>query len=187
MELNREQIIKALERNMRISIDLCYDCPRITYSQLREALALIKELTHERTDHLSLIDAKDVIINDLNEKHNRLIEENERLAKQCGEIIVECDKRDAERLKQVAELTKENERLKSVEFTCGFVKPHKVLECPIFDEITRARADTAREIFEEIEKYVEVALMNGHIETPILCIGYGTFAELKKKYLEESK
>lgn len=45
----------------------------------------------------------------------------------------------------------------------------------------------AREIFAEIEKCVEVALMNGHIETPILCIGHGTFAELKKKYTGEQK
>lgn len=41
----------------------------------------------------------------------------------------------------------------------------------------------ASDIFEEIEKHSEVALMNGHIETPILCIGFGVFAELKKKYL----
>ena len=50
--------------------------------------------------------------------------------------------------------------------------------------IAEAKQEVAREIFEEIEKYVEVALMNGHIETPILCIGHGTFAELKKKYTE---
>ena len=43
-------------------------------------------------------------------------------------------------------------------------------------------ARLAREIFEEIEKFLEVALMNGHIETPILCIGFGTFFELKKKH-----
>ena len=47
------------------------------------------------------------------------------------------------------------------------------------------KAEVAREIFEEIEKHCEVALMNGHIETPILCIGFDVLAELKKKYTEE--
>ena len=48
-----------------------------------------------------------------------LTEDVERVSKQCGNIIVECDERDAERLKQVGEyaakvkeLTEENERLK---------------------------------------------------------------------------
>lgn len=43
-------------------------------------------------------------------------------------------------------LTEENEKLKSAEFTCGFIKPHKVLECPIFDEIERTKADTVRDM-----------------------------------------
>ena len=55
MELNAEQIKKALERNIRVSMALAYDCPRITYSKLKDALALInsqeqkiKELTEEK-------------------------------------------------------------------------------------------------------------------------------------------
>ena len=44
-------------------------------------------------------------------------------------------------------------------------------------------SEVAEEIFAEIEKCSEVALMNGHIETPILCIGFGVLAELKKKYI----
>lgn len=51
----------------------------------------------------------------------------------------------------IEQLTEENERLKSVEFTCGFIKPHKVLECPIFDEIVKAKADTVREMQERIK------------------------------------
>lgn len=47
----------------------------------------------------------------------------------------------------------------------------------------RKSTDLAEEIFAEIEKCSEVALMNGHIETPILCIGFGVLAELKKKYI----
>jgi hypothetical protein len=49
----------------------------------------------------------------------------------------------------------------------------------------RKSTDLAEEIFAEIEKCSEVALMNGHIETPILCIGFGVLAELKKKYIGE--
>lgn len=84
-ELNREQIIKDLECSVAGD---CYPCP---YAEIgagcrdrmcEDALALIKELT----------------------------EDVERLRKQCGEAIVECDERDAERLKQVAELTKEVEQ-----------------------------------------------------------------------------
>lgn len=52
----------------------------------------------------------------------------------------------------INELTVENERLKSVEFTCGFVKPHKVLECPIFDEIEKAKADTVRKFAERLKE-----------------------------------
>ena len=64
---------------------------------------------------------------------------------------------------------------------------HSIIDsCTAFKSEADLRAEVAMEIFEEIEKYVEVALMNGHIETPILCIGHSTFAELKKKYTEET-
>lgn len=46
-----------------------------------------------------------------------LTKDNKRLSKQCGEIIVECDERDAERLMQIAELTEENERLRNRNIT----------------------------------------------------------------------
>ena len=59
-----------------------------------------------------------------------------------------------------------------------------IVAIELYDNGYRKASEVAREIFEEIEKVVEVALMNGHIETPILCIGHGTFAELKKKYTE---
>ena len=48
----------------------------------------------------------------------------------------------------------------------------------------RKASEVAMEIFAEIEKCSEVSLMNGHIETPILCIGFGVLAKLKKKYEE---
>ena len=62
---------------------------------------------------------------------------------------IECSSLTISALALIKELTEENERLKSVEFTCGFVKPHKVLECPIFDEIANAKANTLREVQEK--------------------------------------
>ena len=61
----------------------------------------------------------------------------------------------AEWLEELVRLREENERLKSVEFTCGFIKPHKVLECPIFDEIVKAKADTVREMQERFSSLLE--------------------------------
>lgn len=97
MELNAEQVIKALKVCGEYTHGTtCNSCPymhieladnEICSNRLsQDALALIKQLT----------------------------EDVERVRKQCGEIIVECDERDAERLKQVAELTKENEDLKAI-------------------------------------------------------------------------
>lgn len=65
-----------------------------------------------------------------------------------AELCQDAIMRDA--LSLIKELTEENERLKSVEFTCGFIKPHKVLECPIFDEVARTKADTVREMQERL-------------------------------------
>ncbi len=79
MELNREQIVKALECCSKHP-PRCRACPYqgmpcCTNEHRKDALTLIKQLT------------ADV----------------ERVSKQCGEIIVECDERDAERLKEVAD------------------------------------------------------------------------------------
>ena len=54
-----------------------------------------------------------------------------------------------------------------------FYNDSLVLAERLYNAGYRKASDVAREIFEEIEKYSEVALMNGHIETPILCIGFG--------------
>ena len=71
----------------------------------------------------------------------QIIKELEGLA-----TFVTCPEYIKDALALIKELTEENERLKSVEFTCGFIKPHKVLECPIFDEIAKTKADTLQEI-----------------------------------------
>ena len=67
--------------------------------------------------------------------------------------IIKCKELYADSIALIKQLTEENERLKSVEFTCGFVKPHKVLECPIFDEIERTKADTVRKMQERLKNY----------------------------------
>ena len=160
MELNREQIIMALECCGEYTHGTtCNNCPymliELTDNDIcsnrmsRDALSLIKELT----------------------------EDVERLRKQCGEIIVECDERDAERLKQVAELTAENERLRAdvaKEFTCVFGKPHKVSDCPITDEIAKAKADTVRKMQER--------LMQKILENTV---GNDSFAYFLKGYIDQ--
>ncbi len=135
MKLNREQIIKALEC---CASEGCETCPYSRMPTLANcvlftmgnALALIKELT----------------------------EDVERVAKQCAEIIVECDERDAERLKEVADLKaiaeqyqkqfedcyEENERLTTscteLEQVCKKWQGRLNIEC----EYTRA--DTVRKM-----------------------------------------
>lgn len=53
--------------------------------------------------------------------------------------------------------------------------------------IDKIKAEVAREIFAEIEKYSEVSHWNGLLGNPVLCIGVGTLAELKKKYTEKKE
>ena len=93
MELNREQIVKALE-HCGSDEGTCEGCP---YCVKRKDGALLP--CHITADALALI--------------RELTDSLDRVQKQCGEIIVECDERDAERLKQVARLTKEKERAKA--------------------------------------------------------------------------
>ena len=54
----------------------------------------------------------------------------------------------------IRELIDENELLKagiSTEFTCVFGTPHKVGDCPIDEEVAKAKADTVREMAERIK------------------------------------
>ena len=91
-------------------------------------------------------------------KHAREVAENR--TDLCEECRAEHEQL-AEWLEELVRLREENERLKSVEFTCGFIKPHKVLECPIFDEIVITKADTARTILSELRKvaFVDATFM----------------------------
>lgn len=127
MKLNAEQVKKALERDIRISMALNYECPRITYSKLRDSLALI---------------------NSQEQRIKELTKDVERVAKQCGEIIVECDERDAERLKQVAKLTEENERLRAIP-----EQLHKEMSERIVEERKIERKLAVRKMQERLDKH----------------------------------
>jgi hypothetical protein len=48
-----------------------------------------------------------------------------------------------------------------------------------------SKSEVAREIFEEIEKYSELAFKKGYYHTQLLCIGCAVFDGLKKKYTGE--
>lgn len=131
MELKRDEIVKALERDIRISIDLNYECPRITYSKLRDALALIEELTEENE---SLKQA-------MEHEHASFMETFGEYGKKCEELIKEVAKRETEynelyelttdEIKSLyadkAKLTEENERLKN-QITFQVVLPDEKME-----------------------------------------------------------
>ena len=69
------------------------------------------------------------------------------------------------------------------EFTCFVGDPHKVEHCPYLDEIEKAKAEVAMEIFEEIEK-IKKEYASGDIDGNEL---YVRLYLLKKKYTEENK
>ena len=83
----------------------------------------------------------------------------------------------------IRELTEENELLKagiSTEFTCIFGAPHKVRDCPVNDEIARAKAETVREMAERVKKKINEINMN-------LCGVYPFIDQIAKEMLEEDQ
>lgn len=83
----------------------------------------------------------------------------------------------------IKELAEKNERLRAdiaKEFTCVFGQPHKVTDCPIDDEIAKAKADTAREIFKEFDRLMENNEVYFHQTDEMR----EEFAKIKKKYTE---
>lgn len=50
MKLNREQIVKALENAVRMGKFYSYMTPKLSYEELKDALALILELTEENAE-----------------------------------------------------------------------------------------------------------------------------------------
>ena len=141
--MESEMIIKALEcctRGRKSKDDMpCLDCP---YNECNIVGGTGERQTKGTCQGWLMKDALSLI--------KELAEDNDKLYCLADDKIQE-NKR----------LTEENERLKAVEFTCGFIKPHKVLECPIFDEIVRTKADTARTILSELRKvaFVDATFM----------------------------
>jgi regulator of replication initiation timing len=105
------------------------------------------------------------LINSQEQRIKELTEDVERLRKQCGEIIVECDERDAERLKQVAELTAENERLRKR--NAVLIEDNHILsgEC-----IPMAKADTVRKMQERLKSLLKTDYINGTREQALSAI-----------------
>ena len=144
MELNRDEIQKALEC---CSSDGCEFCPYSRMPTLANcvlftmgnALALINELTEENesTKHKYKefeSSAKQEVAK-LTAENVKLTEENERLHASCTELTQKCASLEADVAK---------------EFTCVFGTPHKVSDCPINDEIAKAKADTVRKMQERL-------------------------------------
>ncbi len=135
--MEREQIIKALECCITPRDCDCDDCPLDKYGSLNckwllmsHSLALIKELTEERDGLYRLVDDKI-------QENKRLTDENERLHASCTELTRKCASLEADVAK---------------EFTCVFGTPHKVSDCPIDDEIAKAKADTVRKMQERLKE-----------------------------------
>lgn len=142
--LNAEQIKKALERNIRVSMALDYDCPRITYSKLKDALALItsqeqriKELGEELDDakrdtipklRLSLERANAMGV-EADKTIQKLTEENERLranTKSATEILNFKFAYDAGKADTVRKM---QERLKKQRFSDITPHDYDLLHC----------------------------------------------------------
>ena len=103
-ELNRDQIIKALECCASRCITDCRYCPYAHESEchrlvLTNALALIKELTeeltHKETAYNELYELTTEEIKDLYAERDRLTEENERL---IAELAKACKALDEQKM-----------------------------------------------------------------------------------------
>lgn len=130
MELNKEQLIKAMKHCCGEVKGLCKDCLLRDDSSCTEliceySLSLIKELTEENEGMANICNANDTLISklqeeskkltinmnaygltakNLGEENERLRAENERLHASCMELAQKC-----------ASLTKENAVLKHIE------------------------------------------------------------------------
>jgi hypothetical protein len=83
----------------------------------------------------------------------------------------------------IRDLTEENERLKAAvaqEYTCVFGSTHKVTECPITEQIDKAKADTVRKFAERLEESI-----NGFGDG-LRYILYGHISKVAREMMEES-
>ena len=162
--IKREQVIKVLECCSK------GDCKRCPLGKLQ--LECIKVLP---INTLFLI--------------RELTTDVERVSKQCAEIIIECDERDAERLRQVGEysakvkeLTEENECLNAdldgwLTIVEGFQQMFEYSYERHQEELAQTRREVIREIFAELETSYPDEYFTGGIE-----ITQQELNELKQKY-----
>lgn len=95
MELNAVQVIKALECCSKGTTEDCAKCPRFDGDRtlstedcmeilMRNALALIKQLTEEIADLKAISEQYQKQFEDCYEEKAKLTDENERLMTECG-------------------------------------------------------------------------------------------------------
>ena len=145
MELNAEQVIKDLEC-CRFGKEeaKCKECnwhpwtkPRCWRLLASNALSLIKKLTAKT-------EAQDIVISELRWSEEKARHDADRYALKIKELTEEN-----ERL--IEELAKSYNALdKQMDFYCSFTQS-KIQNCPIDDEIAKAKADTVRKMQSEIE------------------------------------
>ena len=157
MELNREQIIKALECCIKTQCENCcnlgswHEQWNCMTDLMKKALSLINQL---ESDNAKLAEAnaiQTITAVEINKQVQRLTEEVNDLKEDKELYSVFCEDYKG----QIKKLAEENERLRAdvaKEFTCVFGTPHKVSDCPITDEIAKAKADTVRKMQERLNK-----------------------------------
>ena len=106
MELNREQIIKALEchqkNEKKNTCEYCTNCPASEYDlcegvttddcvdeMFTATILLIKELTEENERLRAERDTRDIAIKDLYSRNKELQKANEDLGKHCTDLTTE--------------------------------------------------------------------------------------------------
>jgi hypothetical protein len=171
MELNREHIIKALECCGEYTHGTtCNNCPYM-YIELADneicsnrmsvdALALIKELTEENKAISERYAIQVVTAIELDKQVQKLTEENERLTEELAKSYESLDEQ--------------------MNFYCSFTKS-KIQNCPINDEIARAKADTVRKMQNELKKTFS-AICKGEMGDL-----YRIMDQIAKEIMEENK
>ena len=164
-ELKRDLIIKALE--CCTSSDKSADCPigcpfgdinSCEESLMYHALSLIKELTEEVASWKAIAEGYQKQFEDCAEDRARLTEENERLRVEnvyglsATKLAKKVEELSVENEKLIDELAKSYNALdESMNFYCSFTQS-KVSNCPIDDEVAKAKADTVRKMQERLNE-----------------------------------
>ena len=88
--MEKETVIKALEQEIHLAeyVDSSY-CDRVAIDLMKDALALIKELTEKVEAYRQELGKVRVALNNANVDNKRLTEENERLKKDNEYILMQ--------------------------------------------------------------------------------------------------